>query len=344
MTETTTDTTSERARPEPIKAVPVRHPWRWVGAAVIVVLLAMFIHMLVTNDHFQWRFIFVSIGEGQRGAMFTPPVLAGLRGTLLLTVFSMLIGVALGIVLAIMRLSPSPILRWTAFGYVWFFRAVPRLVLAVLFGNVGILWSRFGIGLPFDQQIGDIFGIHDLSAKIYSVRAVDLLSGFVAGMLALALSEAAYMAEIVRAGIQSIDPGQAEAASAIGLSRGQALRRVVLPQAMRVIVPPTGNETIAMVKDTSLVAFTPVSTELFFQMQAIGSRTFQVFPVLVGAVIWYLIICTVLMIIQYYVERHFSRGYGQTGRRRARVRDIGVENTGRITVIPDTGPGGGTGA
>jgi polar amino acid transport system permease protein len=274
--------------------------------------------------------------------MFTPPVLAGLRGTLLLTVFSMLIGVALGVVLAIMRLSPSPILKWAAFGYIWFFRAVPRLVLAVLFGNLGILWSRFGVGLPFDQQIGDIFGVHDLSAKIYSVRAVDLLSGFVAGMLALALSEAAYMAEIVRAGIQSIDPGQSEAASALGLSRSQTLRRIVLPQAMRVIVPPTGNETIAMVKDTSLVAFTPVSMELFFQLQAIGSRTFQVFPVLIAAVLWYLIICTVLMIAQFYVERYFSRGYGQGAQDRTRIRDIGVEHTGRITAIPDGDQGGGS--
>ena len=336
-----TEQTSERARPEPIKAVPVRHPWRWVGAVVIIVLAAMFIHMLVTNDHFEWKFIFVSSGPGQRGAMFTPPVLAGLRGTLLLTVLSMLIGVALGVILAIMRLSPSPILKWAAFGYVWFFRAVPRLVLAVLFGNLGILWPRIGVGLPFDAQIGALFGVHDLSAKIYGVRAVDLLSGFVAGMLALALSEAAYMAEIVRAGIQSIDPGQAEAASALGLSRDQTLRRVVLPQAMRVIVPPTGNETIAMVKDTSLVAFTPVSMELFFQLQAIGSRTFQVFPVLVAAVLWYLIICTVLMVIQYYVERHFSRGYGQTTRVRTRLREIEADHGGDITVAPVTDEGRG---
>jgi polar amino acid transport system permease protein len=336
--------TSERARPEPIKAVPVRHPWRWVATAVIVLLGAMFIHMLVTNDHFQWKFIFVSSGPGQRGAMFTPPVLQGLRGTLLLTVFSMLIGVSLGVVLAIMRLSPSPVLKWAAFGYIWFFRAIPRLVLAVLFGDLGILWSRFSVGLPFDRQIGNVFGIHNFSASIYGVRAVDLLSGFVAGMLALALSEAAYMAEIVRAGIQSIDPGQAEAAQALGLSRAQTLWRIVLPQAMRVIVPPTGNETIAMVKDTSLVAYTPVSMELFFQLTAIGSRTFQVFPVLVAAVIWYLIICTVLMIGQYYVERYFSRGYGQTGRGRQRLRDIGVEHTGRITVMPatDTTSGGET--
>jgi len=158
----------------------------------------------------------------------------------------------------------------------------------------------------------------------------DLLAGFVAGMLALGLSEAAYMAEIVRAGIQSIDPGQGEAAVALGLSRGQVLRRVVLPQAMRVIVPPTGNEVIAMVKDTSLVAFVPVTFELFFQLNQISARTFVVLPVLVAALIWYLIICSVLMVGQFFVERHFSRGYGTTGRARQRLRDIEVEQGGRI--------------
>jgi polar amino acid transport system permease protein len=335
-------TTSVRARPEPIKAVPVRHPGRWVSTAVVIVLAAMFLHLLITNDQFDWRFIFVSSGPGQRGAMFIPPVLVGLRGTLLLTVTSMLIGVTLGVILAIMRLSPSPILRYSAFAYVWFFRAIPRLVLCILFGDLGILWSRFGLGVPFDHQIGQIFGINDLSLKIFDVRAVDLLSGFLAGMLALGLSEAAYMAEIVRAGIQSIESGQSEAASALGLTRSQTLRRIVLPQAMRVIVPPTGNETIAMVKDTALVAYTPVATELWFQMQAIISRTFKVIPVLTGAVIWYLIICSILMIAQFYVERYFSRGYGQSGRGQARVRDIGVEHSGRMIVLPPDGQPGGT--
>jgi polar amino acid transport system permease protein len=296
--------TTERARPEAIKAVPVRRPGRWVAIGILAVLVAMFVHLILTNKHFEWSFVF------SRRCMFAPPVLEGLRGTILLTVFSMLIGVTLGIVLAVMRLSPNPILSTVAFGYTWFFRAMPRLVLAVLFGNLGILWERFGIGVPFDQQLGSLFGIHDLSLKIYSVRAVDLLSGFLAGMLALALSEAAYMAEIVRAGIQSVDVGQNEAAEALGLTRGQTMRRIVLPQAMRVIVPPTGNETIAMVKDTSLVAFTPVTTELFFQLQAISHRTFDVFPVLVAACLWYLILCTILMIGQFYVERYFSRGYG----------------------------------
>jgi len=324
------ETPTGRARPEAIKAVPVRHPGRWVAIAVLAVLAAMFIHLLVTNDQFRWSFIFLHYADGKRGVMFTEPVLQGLRGTLLLTVIAMVLGVVLGVIVAIMRLSDNPILSWVAALYTWFFRAVPRLVLAVLFGNLNILWTRIGFGLPFDRQLGNLFGIHDLNAQFYSIKASDLLAGFAAGALALGLSEAAYMAEIVRAGIQSIDPGQAEAAVALGLNRGQVLRRVVLPQAMRVIVPPTGNEVIAMVKDTSLVAYVPVTGELFFQLQAVSARTFIVLPVLVAAVLWYLIICSVLMVVQFFVERHFSRGYGSASKARQRLRDIGVEQGGRV--------------
>ncbi|MCU7723470.1 amino acid ABC transporter permease [Actinoplanes sp. KI2] len=326
----TDQTTTERARPEPIKAVPVRHPGRWVLIAVMSVLTAMFVHVLLTNHQFNWKFIFVSYAPGKRGVMFTEPVLEGLRGTILLTITSMLIGIVLGVFIAIMRLSDNPVLKSVAFVYTWFFRAVPRLVLAVLFGNLNILWTRIGFGLPFDHQIGKLFGIDDLNAQFFSVKASDLLAGFVAGMLALGLSEAAYMAEIVRAGIQSVDSGQAEAATALGLSRAQVLRRVVLPQAMRVIVPPTGNEVIAMVKDTSLVAYVPVTFELYFQLNAVAARTFVVFPVLVAAVIWYLILCTILMIGQYFLERHFGKGYGATGRARQKLRDIEAEQSGRI--------------
>ena len=327
---TTEQQQSERARPEAIKAVPVRHPARWVTIAVLAILAAMFIHLLVTNDRFRWSFIFLHYQDGKRGVMFTEPVLQGLRGTILLTITSMVIGIVLGVIIAIMRLSPSRVLSTVAWIYTWFFRAVPRLVLAVLFGNLNILWTRVGFGLPFDQQIGKLFGIDDLNAQFFSIKASDLLAGFVAGMLALGLSEAAYMAEIVRAGIQSIDPGQTEAAYALGMSRPQVLRRIVLPQAMRVIVPPTGNEVIAMVKDTSLVAFVPVTGELFFQLNQISARTFVVLPVLVAALIWYLILCSILMVGQFFVERHFSRGYGTTGRARQRLRDIEVEQGGRI--------------
>jgi polar amino acid transport system permease protein len=323
-------TSSARARPEAIKAVPVRRPWRWVMVAVVAVLVAMFVHLLLTNDRFRWSFIFSSYAPGKRGVMFTEPVLNGLRGTLLLTVTSMAIGIVLGVILAIMRRSPNRILSWVAWAYIWFFRAVPLIVLAVLFGNLNVLWGRIGFGLPFDKQIGRLFGISDFNGQFYSVKASDLLVGFVAGMLALGLSEAAYMAEIVRAGIDSIDVGQSEAATALGMSRGQVLRRIVLPQAMRVIVPPTGNEIIAMVKNTSIVAYVPVTMELFFQMQAISARTFIVLPVLIGAVIWYLIVCSILMVAQYFVERYFGRGYGASGMARQHLRDVQVEQTGRV--------------
>lgn len=295
MTQTTD---AARARPEAIQAVPVRHPGRWVAAALLVLLTAMFVHMLVTNDAFQWRFLLDNA--------FTPPVLRGVRATVILAVLSMAIGVALGVVLAVMRLSPNPLLSGVAWAYVWFFRAVPRIVLLILFGNLGILYARYEFGLPFDQQIADLLGI-DLDGRLFGIDARDAISGFTAAVAGLALSEAAYMAEIVRAGIQSVDLGQTEAAQALGMSRAQTIRRIVLPQAMRVIVPPTGNETIAMVKDTSLVAFVPYY-ELFFQLQGIGGRTFQVFPMLVAACLWYLAIVSVLMVGQYFLERRFSRG------------------------------------
>jgi polar amino acid transport system permease protein len=306
MTETKT---AERAQPEAITAVPVRHPGRWVAIAVIALLVAMFVHMLVTNDAFQWRFMFDN--------MFRPPVIEGVRTSLTLTVLAMLIGVTLGVVIAMMRLSPNPILSTAAWVYTWFFRAVPRIVLLVLFGNLGILYASYGFGLPFDRQLGNLLGV-DFDGRLFGLDARTVLTGFVAGLLGLALSEAAYMAEIVRAGMKAVDPGQQEAAQALGMARGTSLRRIVLPQAMRVIVPPTGNETIAMLKDTSLVAFVPVTNELFFQLQAIGARTFQVFPMLVAACLWYLAMTSVLMVGQYYVERYFSRGFG-TGQERARV-------------------------
>ena len=318
MTQVTEDTSADRARPEAIQAVPVRHPGRWVAVAVIAVLTAMFVHMLVTNERFQWAFIVDNA--------FRPNIVHGVYTTIMLTVLAMIIGVAMGIVLAVMRLSPNPILSSVAWLYTWFFRAVPRLVLAILFGNMAILYAEYDIGgVPFAGQLGDLLGV-DIDGTLFTLDARTLLTGFMAGLLALALSEAAYMAEIVRAGILSVDPGQGEAAAALGMSRFQTMRRIVLPQAMRVIIPPTGNETIAMLKDTSLVAFVPVSNELFFQLQAVGSRTFQVFPMLVAACIWYLILTSFLLVAQYYIERYFARGSasGRT-RRRPKVVAAGVD-------------------
>lgn len=285
--------------PEDIRAVPVRHPGRWVAAFVCLVLAAQFVHMLLTNPAFQWGFMFEH--------MFTRPVLIGVRTTLLLTVFAMLIGIVLGVLAAVMRLSGNPVLVTLAWLYTWAFRAVPRLVLAVLFGNIAILYGTIEFGIPFDHYWMPLLGLEG-EARIFGIETRVYLRGFTAGLLALALSEGAYMSEIVRAGLQSVDKGQTEAAQALGMRQSTILRRITLPQALRVIIPPSGNETVAMLKDTALVAYVPVTTELFFQLSNIGARTFNLFPMLVAACLWYLAITSVFMIGQHFLERSFTQG------------------------------------
>jgi polar amino acid transport system permease protein len=305
-----TGTTTRTPPPEQIRAVPVRHPWRWVTAVVIAVLVAMFVHMLLTNPVFQWRFM------GQN--ILTKPVLLGARTTLIMTVLAMVIGVLLGIVLAVMRLSPNPIVSGAAWAYVWFFRAIPRIVLLFFVANLGALYATYHLGVPFGSQLAHLLGFRS-DLTFLGLNGNQIFAGFTAGLLGLALSEGAYMAEIVRAGIQSVDPGQHEAASALGMSRGHTMRRIVLPQAMRVIIPPTGNETIAMLKDTSLLIAVPVTSELNFQLRAIGARTFQVIPLAVASILWYLALTSVLMIGQYFLEKRFSRGFGSRETRAQRA-------------------------
>ncbi|MFC3519074.1 amino acid ABC transporter permease [Streptomonospora nanhaiensis] len=292
-------TAAGQSPPEAIKAVPVRHPGRWVAAALLLLFAAMFVNMLVTNDAFDWPFLFEN--------MFSQPVLVGVRTTLILAAVSLAIGIVIGIVVAIMRLSDNPILVGLGWLYTWFFRAVPRIVLCVLFGNIAILYQTLEFGIPFDNYWLPLLGIEG-DARFYSVPMTTLLSPFVAAVIALSLSQGGYMAEIVRAGLLSVDKGQSEAAQALGMSRGQVLRRITLPQALRVIVPPTGNEASAILKDTSLVSAIPLTTELFFQLQQVGARTFNLFPMLVAACLWYLMITSVLMVGQYYLERSFTRG------------------------------------
>ena len=296
----------------PIDAVPVRRPGRWVAVAILALLAAIILKIVITNDAFNWSFV--------RQAMIQTPVIRGLLiGTLLGTALSMIVGVVLGVLIAVMRLSDNAVLKYSAWFYTWFFRAIPRLVLLTIMGTLGVLWPHgLGIGVPFGHELANLFGI-DGNMTFFTVNANQLFSGLFGGVVGLGLSEAAYMAEIARAGILSVDTGQSEAAAALGMSRRLAMRRIILPQAMRVIVPPTGNETIAMLKDTSLLIGIPLGTEMFFQLEAIGSRTYQIFPVLVAAVIWYLIVCSVLMVVQARLEAHFGRGSG--GRPvRARVR------------------------
>ena len=246
--------------------------------------------------------------------MIQSPVIEGFwKGTILVTVLAMIFGVALGVVLAVMRLSDNPVLAGVSWLYTWFFRAIPRYVLLTIMGALGVLFQEgLSLGVPFDWMIIDWLGLSG-DWRFLTLDANALFGGLVGGVIGLAASEAAYMAEIARAGILSVDRGQMEAAQALGMSRGKAMRRVVLPQAMRVIVPPTGNETTAMLKDTSLLIAIPVTTDLFYQLQAIGSRTFVVLPILVAATLYYLIACSVLMIIQAYLEKRFGRGFGVHG-------------------------------
>lgn len=302
-------------RPGAINARPVPHPGRWVALAVIAILVAMMISSFVTNP--EWNFPFML------KVMNFRPVLKGLLfGTILGTIFSMILGVALGILLAVMRLSDNPILRATSFAYTWFFRAIPRYVLLIILG-VGLitLYPKFEIGIPFGQQISHALGLGwDGTFLTLSLRQWSTTLAM--GVVGLGLSEAAYMAEIARAGILSVDRGQAEAAQALGMSAGHTMRRVVLPQAMRVIVPPTGNETIAMVKDTSLLTGMGVSNELFFQAQTVASNTYKIMPAYLAAVAWYLIVCTVLGIGQSYLERYYGRGFGTNAKRERKVKDL----------------------
>jgi polar amino acid transport system permease protein len=272
---------------------------------VLAVLVAMFVHLLVTNGAFEWGFMVDN--------MFRPPIIRGVKGTILLTICAMVLGVSLGILMAVMRLSSSWVLSSIAFVYTWFFRAVPRLVLCVLFGSLGILWPKIGIGVPFDTYVGALFGVEDLHLRIANLDANQLLSGFVAGLLALGLSEAAYMAEIVRAGVQSIDRGQSEAAEALGMTRRQTMRRIVLPQAMRVIVPPTGNEFINMLKTSSL-AYAIQFPELLNSAVKVYSNNLAIVELLFTVSIWYVVLTSVFSVFQYYVEKRFARGSRPTAR------------------------------
>ncbi|YAL84084.1 amino acid ABC transporter permease [Dermacoccaceae bacterium W4C1] len=292
-------------RPGAIDARPVRHPGRWVAVAVIVVLVAMMISSLVTND--RW-----DLGFAPEVMNFNP-VLEGLvKGTLVATVGAMILGVSLGIVLAIMRLSDNPVLRGVAFVYTWFFRAIPRLVLLVMLGSgAAYLYPKLDIGLPFGQQFASWLGLSS-DLTVGSISITTLSTTIWVGIIGLGLSEAAYMAEIARAGILSVDNGQREAANALGMSNSKAMRRIILPQAMRVIVPPTGNETIAMVKDTALLSAVPISMELWFQIEQVSTNTGRVMGAYVAGFIWYLLICSVLMVAQYFLERRFGRGFGNT--------------------------------
>jgi polar amino acid transport system permease protein len=282
---TETDT-AEPVRPETIKAVPVRHPGRWVSGAIVLVLAAMLVHMLFTNPNLDW---------GTFGKYFSQKeILKGLVATLELTVIAMAIGIVGGVVLALMRLSANPMLSSAAWLYIWFFRGTPVLVQLIFWFNIKALFGDISLGIPF----GPTFITWDVNS---------LVTTFVAAILGLGLNEAAYMSEIVRAGILSVDEGQTEASQALGMRRLKIMRRVVLPQAMRVIIPPTGNETISMLKTTSL-ASTVAFTELLKAGEDIFNANYKTIPLLIVVSVWYIIITSILSVGQYYLERYYGRG------------------------------------
>ncbi|HVT21737.1 MAG TPA: amino acid ABC transporter permease [Mycobacteriales bacterium] len=290
-----TPTGDDTGTAAPIKAVPVRHPWRWVAAAVIAVLAAMLVHTLAFStvhrgDHDRSRWEWNVIGH----YLFSAPILDGVQRTLLLTALAMITGVILGTVLAVMRLSPNPIVSGASSLYIWFFRGTPVLLQIFFWYYIAALYPKLSIGIPFGPEL-----VH--------IDMTNFIGKLTAALLGLGLNEAAYMAEIVRAGIISVDEGQTEAASALGMRRIMIMRRIVLPQAMRVIIPPTGNETISMLKTTSL-AFTIAYTELLYSAQLIYAQNYKTIPLLLVAALWYLAITSVLYIGQYFLERHYGRG------------------------------------
>jgi polar amino acid transport system permease protein len=267
------------------------HIGRYVAAAISLVLIAWMSVGAVRNPRFEWGVVWEY--------MFDDAILAGLRTTLVLTAVAMAIAIVLGVVLAIMRLSGNPVLQSISWIYVWVFRAVPTLVQLIVWFNLGALYPKLSIGIPFGPEF--ITG-----------EANSLISAWTAALLGLGLHEAAYMAEIIRSGIEAVDRGQREAALALGMSRAMVMRRIVLRQAFRIIIPPTGNQVISLLKVTSLVSVIALS-DLLYSAQVISARNFLVIPLLIVISIWYLFITSVLMVGQHYLERYMSRSDRDAG-------------------------------
>jgi polar amino acid transport system permease protein len=284
-----TGSTEPARQPDDIRAVPVRHPGRWVATGLILLFGASLVHSVAANNRIEWHVV--------GNFLFDHRIIEGVVVTLELTAIAMAVGVTLGLLLAVMRLSPNPLVSSASWLYIWFFRGTPVLVQLLFWYNISAIYPRISLGIPF-------VGVEFVHGSANSV-----ITPFVAGVLGLGLNEGAYMAEIVRAGIISIGEGQTDAAQSLGMSRLQIMRRIVLPQAMRVIIPPTGNETISMLKTTSLVyviALTP--PDLLLAASNIYAVNFKPIQLLIVASIWYLAMTSVLYVGQYYLERYYARG------------------------------------
>jgi polar amino acid transport system permease protein len=278
-------------RPEAIKAIPIRHWGRWISAAIVIYLAAALVFSFIKNPNVDWPTVW--------DYMFSPITLRGLLLTIELTIISMIIGAAGGVLLAVMRLSDNPVLSGIAWVYIWFFRGTPVYVQIILWANLGVFYPRLYAGIPL---AGVAFGSMDSGTLVAHI--------IVPAILALGLNEAAYAAELVRAGIISVEAGQSEAALSLGMSPTLNMRRIVLPQAMRVIVPTFGNETISMLKTTSLIAAIG-GLEMFGRLQQIYAQTFQIIPLLIVACAWYLFLTSILTIGQGYLEAYYGKGFGE---------------------------------
>jgi polar amino acid transport system permease protein len=266
--------------------VPLTHPGRRAAAVLVFLVLAWFVYIVFTNRNFQWPVV--------AKYLFSKEILDGVKLTIELTISAMAIGVTLGLVTALMRLSENPLLSTAAKTYIVFFRGTPALVQLIFWFNLAALFPRIALGIPF-------FG-----PDWFSIDANAIITPVFAANLGLGLCEGAYMAEIVRAGILSVDPGQREAAVALGLTRAQAMRRIILPQALRVIVPPTGNQIIGMLKLSSLASVISV-TELLAAAGLIYTRTYETIPLLIVASIWYVALTSLLTLGQRVIERRLGR-------------------------------------
>jgi polar amino acid transport system permease protein len=273
-----------------LKVVPARNPGRWVATAAVALLLAMVVHSLVTNPRWEWGIVGQYLTETS--------IVQGVLTTIELTLITAAIGFALGTVLALMRLSRSPLLQAVSWGYTWVFRSVPLILQLLLWYNLAYLYKTLDFGIPFGPSFGH-------------VATLSLIGKFGAAVLGLGLHQAAYSAEIVRAGILSVDQGQLEAAASLGIPKRRQTTRIVLPQAMRTIVPTAVNEVIGLFKGTSIVYVLALG-ELFYTVTVIYGRTQRVLPMLLVAAVWYVVLTTVITVVQYYVERHYARGAVRT--------------------------------
>lgn len=305
------DPTAQQEAPAKIEARPLRHPWRWIFAAVLLILGLWFIIASARNEAFGWDTYFQYLFD-QRIAI------ASLH-TIAITILSMIIGVIGGAILAVMRMSPNPILRAISWIFLWIFRGTPIYVQLVFWGLLSAIYQSINLGF----------------AEV-SLQSV-LTNAFFLAVMGLGLNEAAYMAEIVRSGISSVPEGQKEASKALGMSWWMTMRRTVLPQAMRIIIPPTGNEFISLLKTSSLVVAIPYTHEIFGRATDISAALFQPIPLLMVAASWYLVITSLLMVGQYFLERHFERGATRelTGRQLAALADAEGTIPRNVSVIQE---------